>query len=657
MSAHEIIKAGFPVIPLHSDSKKAAIDAWQMPENWITDPEDWEDWRGCNVGIPTGRHLIVVDIDNKDGKPASEKLEELREKYPELEKAPLVQTPSGGLHLYLKAPHDGEYRSGVSVLGSGIDIRADRGYVGAPGSTFHGAAYHWIGGIPQANELPEASETLITAINARARLYEQQVAPEALEHVDSAETLAWAKSYLMFDAPPAIEGHGGNNQTFRVFARLRDVGVSEAQRLLLVADHYNERCSPPWEFEELDRLNKNVEEYAQGALGGAVTRHGFEALEDDDVPAETEGKAPVTAAVSIDWAAWHGKPIPKREWLWEGYVPRGVVTLLTGDGGIGKTLLAQQLATSVALSAPLMRGSLGQVQGGKVVALLAEDEEHEIVRRQKAILDSQFAKMTDVAGKLHIIPPSEDLDHVFATYDRNGDARTTEVWERFCLKCAEVRPDLIVVDNIAEVYGGDEIVRLQVRQFIAGLTMLARQHDAAVVLIGHPSRQGMRDGSGYSGSTAWHNSVRSRLYLTWDDDSGERVLRREKSNYGAVDGQGEGVEMFWIAGTLQPRAVAEARGLVVSEAEAIRVILTELDRLDDDNRRTAPQSNGYAPKALLARSAAVVALGLDEKGVAERLRAAMLDGHIVAVKMTDKWRRQTEVYRVTELGQKCIFGL
>mgnify|MGYP001616429289 FL=1 len=40
---------------------------------------------------------------------------------------------------------------------------------------------------------------------------------------------------------------------------------------------------------------------------------------------------------------------PPRRWIVEGLVPQGAVTMLGGDGGVGKTLLAQQLATAAVL--------------------------------------------------------------------------------------------------------------------------------------------------------------------------------------------------------------------------------------------------------------------------------------------------------------------
>ena len=61
---------------------------------------------------------------------------------------------------------------------------------------------------------------------------------------------------------------------------------------------------------------------------------------------------------------------------------------------------------------------------------------------------------------------------------------------------------------------------------------------AAVLFIAHPSVDGIKTGRGYSGSTHWNNSVRSRLYFT-DGTSADsegppnpdlRVIELAKSN-------------------------------------------------------------------------------------------------------------------------------
>jgi hypothetical protein len=42
----------------------------------------------------------------------------------------------------------------------------------------------------------------------------------------------------------------------------------------------------------------------------------------------------------INPADWEGLPVPPREWIVPGYIPHKTVTLLSGDGSIGKSLLS-----------------------------------------------------------------------------------------------------------------------------------------------------------------------------------------------------------------------------------------------------------------------------------------------------------------------------
>jgi RecA-family ATPase len=119
-------------------------------------------------------------------------------------------------------------------------------------------------------------------------------------------------------------------------------------------------------------------------------------------------------------------------------------------------------------------------------------------------------------------------------------------------KVKELKPSLLVIDALADVYGGDENIRGQVRQFIGFLRHLAFEHEVTVLLIAHPSLSGMASGSGTSGSTGWNNSVRGRLYLepaTADKgDEPDPCLRKltiMKNNRGP---KGESVPLRWERG-------------------------------------------------------------------------------------------------------------
>ena len=56
-------------------------------------------------------------------------------------------------------------------------------------------------------------------------------------------------------------------------------------------------------------------------------------------------------------STWTGEPPPPRKWLCQGWLPSGRVTLLTGPGATGKSLLTLQLAVTVATGAAPEGGS------------------------------------------------------------------------------------------------------------------------------------------------------------------------------------------------------------------------------------------------------------------------------------------------------------
>ncbi len=116
---------------------------------------------------------------------------------------------------------------------------------------------------------------------------------------------------------------------------------------------------------------------------------------------------------------------------------------------------------------------------------------------------------------------------------------------------------LIVIDNASDAYSGDENNRRQVRQFIRELRTLARENSAGLILLAHIDKMAARfgaNGNTYSGSTAWHNSVRSRLALIEKD--GHIELAQEKLNLGKkLD---RAIRLTWHEGVLIPDgAIAE----------------------------------------------------------------------------------------------------
>src|SRR5262249_53219827 len=66
----------------------------------------------------------------------------------------------------------------------------------------------------------------------------------------------------------------------------------------------------------------------------------FKPSETPQEPKEGEKNEQLVALPFISVAGWHGAPVPHREWAVLNRVPAKNITLLSGDGGVGKTILA-----------------------------------------------------------------------------------------------------------------------------------------------------------------------------------------------------------------------------------------------------------------------------------------------------------------------------
>ena len=66
------------------------------------------------------------------------------------------------------------------------------------------------------------------------------------------------------------------------------------------------------------------------------------------------------------------------EWLWQGRIPLGKITILDGDPGMGKSLIAINIAACVSAGHPMPDGTLG-IQGG-VILIAPEDSAEDTIK-------------------------------------------------------------------------------------------------------------------------------------------------------------------------------------------------------------------------------------------------------------------------------------
>lgn len=220
---------------------------------------------------------------------------------------------------------------------------------------------------------------------------------------------------------------------------------------------------------------------------------------------------------------------PQREWMVERCFPKATVAMISGDGGIGKSLLMQQLLTSACLGA-LWLGLA--CERGRGLFLACEDDEDELHRRQAAINRSLGREMADaIEGGLYLAG-RVGMDNALSRLDRRSwRMEPTELFKRLLGFCLQYGVNYVVVDTATQCFAGNQNDEQQVVQFINQLRRLAIAIQGVVLITKHPSLSGRALGTGESGNTAWHNSVRSRLYV-YERKDGVTELRGMKANYG-----------------------------------------------------------------------------------------------------------------------------
>lgn len=288
-------------------------------------------------------------------------------------------------------------------------------------------------------------------------------------------------------------------------------------------------------------------------------------------------------------------PVLPREWHVDGLIPRHTVTTLNGDGGTGKSLLGLQLAASTALG----RNWLGQeVAQGPALFLTAEDDRAELHRRLAFVARSMSVDLADLDRLTLLSLAGEDA--ILAT-PAPGSAllSPTRLFAQLEQWIAENRPRIVELDTLADLFGGQENDRSQARQFIQLLRGLAIRHRTTVLLLAHPSLTGLSSGSGSSGSTAWSNSVRSRLYLQrivedgYEPDPDARLLTTVKANYGRTGGE---IRLRWQDGAFVAEAGQTTIDRKAGSAKAERAFLALLRAYAEQGRHVSPHpSASYAP--------------------------------------------------------------
>lgn len=362
-----------------------------------------------------------------------------------------------------------------------------------------------------------------------------ELAPGGLAYVVEGIGQAWA-CWKATGAAAVVAFGWGNVKRVAAELRQRDA----AARLVLVPDAGKEADAVAVAAElgvEVVTMpagspdNFDANDYAKA--------EGFDALE--VLLASTQPEAG-PAALPDPWRVvplddLDSAELPQQQWAWHGYIPAGEVTMLGAHGGTGKSTIALMLAAAVPRGAPLFGVA---TTPAPVVFFSAEDGADTVRRRLRHVLRAAGLSAADLAGMVTVLDATHGAPELGSPMTDAAGRQTfgpTPTGERLREFLADKPGALLIVDNASDTMGGNENARPEVRAFVRLLASMVRDTGGAVLLLAHVDKgtsRGERSGSeGYSGSTAWHNSARSRLYLSRDKD-GTLLLEHQKNNLGPL---------------------------------------------------------------------------------------------------------------------------
>ena len=207
------------------------------------------------------------------------------------------------------------------------------------------------------------------------------------------------------------------------------------------------------------------------------------------------------------------------DWFWPGRIARANVVVLAGDGGIGKSTLAQEIGARVSRGQAPPGGSPDQPRS--VLVLTAEEDASAVIRPRMRMMGA-------------------DLERVFVLDPEEAGMTFPSGADRLETRCRVEGAGLVVIDTGPAFLDRDLSSNNEedVRRFIAPLRLLAERLRLVVIVLAHLNKAtGMSAGHRLMGGVAWRNAPRQVLLVGAPPgqdprETGDRLVGVEKNNLG-----------------------------------------------------------------------------------------------------------------------------
>jgi Mrp family chromosome partitioning ATPase len=441
----------------------------------------------------------------------------------------VVGTPGAGLHFYFRT--DAPYGNSRGSLPDGIDVRGVGGYVIAPGATLpDGRSYRHVHGSWDA--IPPLPDALATFLREKRPATMPALASglDASLIGDRERRFAAAALADEVEKLKAMGEGSGRNRALNEAAH--SLGTMAGWIDL------NEVADALWEasiangYVAKDGESAAKQTIASGLTAGSAKPRALlshDAITDEYIRQTQQAfidqykrkQAALTASGKRSVTVVQGSSIVEMpiNWIWNGYLPSGKLTLLAGAGGTGKSTIAFNLAATITNGGLWPDGSQCKT-AGNVLIWSSEDDPADTIKPRLMAVGANANRYGVISGTVDergfpdLFDAARDMEGLREAVARIGGI------------------SLLIIDPIITAVVGDMHKANDVRRSLQTIVDFAAECNCAVLGITHFAKgtAGKNSAERVIGSQAFAALARMVLVAAKEEESNRRVFTRAKSN-------------------------------------------------------------------------------------------------------------------------------